>query len=536
MKIYYLYSKDEHMHLNSAGHDYTTAYIPVLAAYMGITVNAISPDALAALSPDDVLFVGAQRIDELPICRVIMLGSGIGKDVTPQTRTQRIFGRYLLNSYRIPLFAELRAPQLVDAKVIAYVDVDGNTVPALVRRGDVFEFCFDLAGSVWFSSDGFEPDPPPSYFYIQRTPDKRPLSDDDEAHGYAYNDMLVGEIEKILRIFGVSAIYRLMPNEDGSAPDMMMNFSGDDDFCGERIMLSATLAMEKLGLPYHINAMTKPSADFAFGKDTFDLLKSHGCEVALHTNFSGSPYSSETVAVQCKKFEKIFGIHPYTNTNHCFVQGGNNAERLRWFDAAGIKADNSKLGDFNPANINSFDICGFGFGSSFPRFSLDDAEHANRAFSTLEIPINYYEPRLYTEDSSTEKLIGYVDGGADYARIVGFFIHPHYLFEGGGGTESTLRALNVVKEHIEHHNYSVLMTTTNRITEFWHERAKTTLEYGENEVHIDTKIPLLLRLPNCLKSDKVYVDGASAKLERKTLKDEYADLVYIPFGEHRVCW
>lgn len=534
MKIYYLRNRDKQKSLNAEGIDYTPAYIPALAAYMGITVHETEEASLDTLCEDDLLFVGAQRIEKLPKCNVILLGGKVGKDVIPQKRVRHIYARYLCGKYRLPLFADISEPTLVNAETLAYAEVNGRSVPALVKSGRAYEFCFDLSASVWFSGDGFEPDPEPQYFYILRTPDKRPLPDGDEAHDFAYNDLLIGEIEKILRKLGIPAVYRLLPNENGTPPDAMMHFSGDDDCSGEKINISAALTMEEFGLPYHINAMINPSVGFIFNKDTYNFLISHGCEVALHTNFCGSPYEAETVELQKKRFEESFGVHPYTNTNHCFIQGGSNAQRLRWFEAAGIMADNGKLGEFDPSDINRFGLTGFGFGTSFPRFSLDDPEHENKPFSTIEIPINFYEPRLYEEESPKAPVTDYIDNGVAHGRIIQFFIHPHYICEGGKQREATLRAIRAIKSHISERGYDVLLTTTNKITRFWQDRARAVLEYSENEIKVYSDTPLLLRLPDFPSKKEVLLDDRNAVISEKTVDGERAYLIYVPCGSHTV--
>ena len=59
MKIYYLRNRDKQKSLNAEGIDYTPAYIPALAAYMGITVHETEEASLDTLCEDDLLFVGA---------------------------------------------------------------------------------------------------------------------------------------------------------------------------------------------------------------------------------------------------------------------------------------------------------------------------------------------------------------------------------------------------------------------------------------------------------------------------------------------
>ncbi|MBE6632098.1 MAG: hypothetical protein E7623_05290 [Ruminococcaceae bacterium] len=88
-------------------------------------------------------------------------------------------------------------------------------------------------------------------------------------------------------------MHTLPPLEDGSIPDLAINFSGDDDASGVEINRTAVYYMESVGLPYHINAMPANDEQFVMDKEIFDELHSHGCEFALHTNFLPYPYSEE---------------------------------------------------------------------------------------------------------------------------------------------------------------------------------------------------------------------------------------------------
>ena len=91
MNIYYLYNTDTRDSSCSAGLDYTPSYIEAIIAYMGITADKISREDLHLIEANDILIVGAERIDTLPCCNIILLGSYIGSDAEPSYREEKIF-------------------------------------------------------------------------------------------------------------------------------------------------------------------------------------------------------------------------------------------------------------------------------------------------------------------------------------------------------------------------------------------------------------------------------------------------------------
>ncbi|MBQ8719499.1 MAG: hypothetical protein IJY65_00520 [Clostridia bacterium] len=528
MKIYYLYDGEEHRRLNSEGLDYTAAYIPQLAKYMGISANPISKGELGGLCRDDILIAVAQKLDTPPDCYTVYFDSA--KDAP--RRTKEVFAHVILGEERLPVFVPFVKPR-TQGKIIAYaVDCDGIEIPAIVKGERSLEFCFDLAATVWFSEDGLLPEKLPGYFYTGRTPDTRPL---DGLGQSAYNDILVGVLEEFLIEAGAAAIWRLPPTDSGTSPDAVMHISGDDDCSSRDFNLSAAKTMFDLGLPYHINAMPNSSRDaFVYDKRDYEKLLSYGCEVALHMNFIGVSYSLESLKTQVDLFTKLHGTHPHTNTNHCFIQNGSTAERLRWFEACGIVADNGKCGHFNPENINAFDLYGHTFGTAFPRFSLDDAEHSNAQLSTMEIPVTYYEPRIYKATDSTEKVVRYVDDMVRYGRFGQFFIHPHYLREGSPEREGALRAISTLRTRAKERGYNISYSTTNKIADFWLARANASVCCDGASISVKCDTPLLVRLPKSFCGKALTLDGADAICQEKYASGEKIYLVFVPAGAHKV--
>lgn len=490
MNIYYYFNEQKRQERNGKGLDYPACYLPAIFKFMGIDAKRFSGQTLYAY---DILFVCAEKTDFTPCCRVITLGT------SPAERIEKVFTH--ING--IPLFVPLeKAPE---GEVVLR---DENGLPAIVKIKNGYHFCFDLVSSVWFSEDGYPTRN--DYFFIGRIPDARPLK--DEFSPPPFNDMLIAFLEDILKEIGVPSVYRLPP-KDGTVPDALIHFSGDDDCTSKDLNIEAAKNMQAYGFPYHINAMVGKSGDFVFDKNTYDELSALGCEVALHLNFAdGYEYSDDTVKNQSALFEKKFGVKPYTNVNHCLIQEGSTANRLRPLSECKIMADNSKLGIFDESNINAFDLCGYGFGSAFPRFVIDDAKHENVPLYTLEIPLTYYEARV--KDGDTSKIKAYIDGAVQSGRIIQFFFHPHYI--SSYYKEKlvwTTDALKFINEYTK--KFNIAFTTTDKIAKFWHARADAKIKTDGECIKVDSKIPIVVSLPPCYKDKMITVDGITATPEIK---------------------
>lgn len=530
MTLRYLLDADRKEKLNAAGFDYTPAYIPALAAYMGIGVTPTSPSELDALTERDILLVGAGDMPKrsIPAGAVILLGA----DAPPLAREPIIYAHYEKGNHKLPLFAPI-LPTEGDFETLARAEVGGNRLPALVRRGKkVYDFRFDLAASVWYSSDGFKCKDIRWYsFPLGRSPDFRPLPL-DQAAPLPYNDLLISELEFILRTLGMPMFHKLAPMEDGSVPDFAFHCSGDDDHTSAFYNLHAAKTMESFGIPYHINLMPQ-GGGFVIDRAQFDEIRSHGCELALHTDFTGCPYTFESQKEQADAFRAAFGCEPVTNVNHCLIQDGSTAERVRRLAACGIIADNGHLGEIDTSDINAFNLSGFGFGSAHPRYTPDDARHANEMIDCAIIPMTYYEPRvdgILERYRIPEKVTDYIDYAASSGGLAQFFFHPHYLAPDNPHTPAAKAAIRLMLSHVEKMGYKVHFTSTNRIAQFWRARRESEIRAEGERILLNCKAPMILRLPT--KPTDLALDGAKIPITEKIIAGESAWLVSLPEGEH----
>ena len=528
MSLYYLQNDIRKSDLNKAGVDYTPAYIPAILAWLGASGTKCSPADLPSLTENDILLANRDDLDGIPdnAGHVILLGG------SAVSREPKIVGHVLFGEERIPLFAPIA--RTADAMEILYMgeDADGEAVPAVVRQSArIWAFCFDLCATVWFSGDGFSDGKGKNGFFIGRTPDTRPVP----AGMYSdrpYNDHLLTILEDILLSLDVPMIARLPLTEDGMLPDFALHVSGDDDYTSAEFNLNAARVTHELGLPYHENAM--PGGDqFIITREQMEEMAALGCELALHTDFLKTPYNAEGQKASADLYRSYFGKKPITNVNHCLIQAGMTAERLRWLAASGIIADNSKLGEIDPSNINAFNLCGFGFGTSFPRYTCDDAEHENQWISCMEIPLNYYEPRIGGQYTDEAQVLNYIDGAAEDGRIAQFFVHPHYFNPANPHSAWSTAALKMAIAYWKEKGYTVCLTSTNRIALFWEKRKNARITKAANGFAVQCDAPVAITLPESAAS--VTVDGEAAPILSRTVTGRARKYVVLPTaGEHKI--
>lgn len=528
MNLYYLWNETRRERENAAGVDYTPAYFPALLAQLGASGHPCTPAEVSELTENDVLLANTDDLPDLAegaYARILFCGGEVHRE-------PGIVGHLLFGEERIPLFAPLRAGMPGGEVLYSGEDGEGQTVPAVVRQNDRFyEFRFDLCATVWFSGDGFSDGEPKNGFIIGRTPDTRPVP----AGMYSdqpYNDHMLMILEDILLSLGVPILYRLPLTEEGTVPDFALHISGDDDHTSADFNLNGARVIHDLGLYYHVNAMPAGTS-FIITPAQREEMAALGCELALHTNFWKRPYSLEVQQESVRIYRDYFGVDPVTNVNHCLIQGGMAAPRLRWLAESGIIADNSKLGEINPANINAFNLCGFGFGTSFPRYTCDDAEHGNALISCMEIPLNYYEPRLGGTYTDPDQILQYIDGAAKDGRIAQFFIHPHYLAPSNPNTAWSTAAVKLAKEHWTEKGYTVCLTSTNRIALFWQARRNAAICAVPEGITVECTVPTALVLPEA--AERVLVDGKEcATVTRKVTGRTRTLAVLAQPGTHRI--
>ena len=533
MGLYYIYDDSVKEKLNSEGKDYTSAYIPALLRYMGATAKRITPGEGSSLRDDDILIVGASDMTPLTFARVIRLGPS-PDEADPVTKTQRIFADGIgEGGTLLPIFVPV-CPSDGSQKTVRFAVQDGDMTPAVTGDESGVCFRFDLCATVWYSGDGFVQDGPKNGCDLKRVPDESPIPRERSGGEFntAYNDELTGWLEEILHSYGVPMLYRLPPDR-GEIPDFALTISGDDDYTSCDFDMNGYKVIHDLGLRYHINMMPS-QGKFMFYGDRLDEVREMGGEIGLHTNFYEVPYTDEGQSAACRLYREAYGdgFGIFTNNNHCLFEDGPCAERLRRLEMNGVVSDNSKLGETDPSDINAYNLRGFSFGSSFPRYTCDDAGHGNRLIECFEIPINYYEPRIggTPKYSKPEKITGYVDDAAKYGRIMQLFIHPHYLWPENPNAPMAVKALETARSYWKSRNYDTLITTVNDISEFWKGRSGSAAERKGDEISLSLDVDAAVILPDEVSG--IYVDGKAAEIKVKTVNNRILKMAVCEKGKH----
>lgn len=528
MRVYYLYDEARRNACCRAGINDTSAYIPALLYFLGVTGEPLAPDALDTLTEKDVLIAVRRELPALP-CTVIDFAPGQPWNQAAEKKwygTVRFAGH---DAPVLPVFAPICPLPGPAEEILAYGAMNGeDTIPVVTRTGKRYTFAFDLPMSVWYSGDGFEQPCGINGFQQVRVPDMRPLPMEFDTKTLPYNDILCGLLRDILSAAGIPMFHTLPPLEDGSVPELALHFSGDDDACSLEINRTAALHMESRGLPYHINAMPRSADRFVMTRAEFADLQAHGCEFGLHTNFYGVPFSAEVQNAQAELFVSIFVTEPVTNVNHCLIRDGSTAERLEWLEALGIIGDNDMLGEVDPDDVNAFNVTGYGFGTSFPRYTCTGADQKNRLIRTIEIANTYYEPRLdpvkYPDETPIRR---YLDISAANGAYAQFFMHPHYFSESFGNQPMVHAALDLIQAHCREKGYRIWYTTTNTIARFWTDRAGSVLQADEDGTYrLKALCPLVIQMPE--NSVKVSADGTELRIMETALYGKTVRLAVIP--------
>lgn len=531
MSVYYLWDEERKKRLNQAGVDDTASYIPALLRMLGVTGEPLKPEELDRLKETDVLLAVRKHLPRLS-CTVITFAKDQDPMDTFEKKMYGIFRCCSPDAQRVPVFAPVytgeRAENQEMGQILAQITTeDGEIVPAWIQRGNQHDFTFDLPASVWYSEDGFVQKGGINGFQAARIPDMRPLPLSYDT-SVPYNDILCRQLQEILSSAGVPALdyLPLMPGEQ--AADFALHFSGDDDATSERINRTAVYYMESLGIPYHINVMPVDEERFIIDKKAYQELKGHGCEFALHTNFYEAAYTEENQKKQAELYHKIFGEEPITNVNHCLIRDGSTAEVLGWLEGLGIIADNGKEGEVDPDDVNAFNLCGYAFGTTYPRYTCSDAASGNRIIETMEIPMTYYEPRYDgNRYPQKEPICRHLDESAANGRISQFFMHPHYFNEEFGNMEAVHGALELITRHCLEKGYQVCYTTTNQLAGFWQNRSKSQItETAPGEYKLRAACPLAIRLPKRIR--KVKCLEMKIKVEEKERRERTEYLAVIP--------
>lgn len=513
MAVYYHYDDAQRQNKNRAGRNFWYLYITEIFDRLGVAAHPLHGSELvsAGLGPADTLFLGTYALSGAEVdaldsaaqngCTLVAFATcgceklfGVERcgEIPQPDDDFGLSGYFRLRKSLIPellpipdggtplpVFSDIAQLKPYGAETAADISLPGGeSVPGLTvyktGKAIAYYFAFDLPKTLWTSSAGKPVSGGSAGLPVSRVPDTRitPLDYDTSV---AFGDYYVYILQSILAGNGEPMIHRLPPC-DGTVPDYLIYIGGDDDATSGEMNLEASEIMSEKNLPYHMNLMQDGSGEFVITREQYELIKSRGHELALHYNFTGGGFTQEGFKAQVEKYVSVFGKLPVCCVGHCLTQEGW-AERCRYQEALGILGDNSKYGEVEPGNINAFNMHGYAFGTAYPFFVRDDWEHGNRRMKFVELPVSYYEPRLYEHDTA-EKLHLCADRSAYFGRMLNLFIHPHYVTGRFNATppgepNPALRAVDEILAYSKDKGYNVMLCGPDRLCKWWHGRAES---------------------------------------------------------------
>ncbi len=545
MAIYYLYNDQYRRETNESGRNYWYCYITEIMNRLGAGAEP-AETADMSFSKNDVLFIGPEQPSEADLkaiarCDGLILIGFAPKNAGPlfgiteegkipqPVNDFEINGMFRMTDQKylpvprfdapLPVVSPVSVIKTCGAEILAFI----GEHPGLTKYGSAYYFAFNLPQTIWTCSAGKPVTEGRNGFNIGRVCDTRIVPADYDTT-VAFGDHYIYILQTILAGAGYPMLHRLPPFEDGTIPDLLLFFGGDDDATSGAMNLEASRIMYERGLPYHMNLMPDINGRFVTTPGEADIIRARGHELAFHYDFayrqSREQFTAEGFSEQLKLFTDAFAFLPVCNVGHCLTHHGW-AERCRYQTALGVKGDNSRLGETDPADINAFGLYGFAFGTSFPFFAYDDFGHENKNLNFTELPINYYEPRLPDGDGTAlQKLHRCIDDAAFFGRTVNFFLHPHYITGLYGSNKSVLNAIDETLSFGKKSNYNIICCGPDKLCLWWHARSGSTLSGHGKRFTVNAAADMIVRIPyteNTGKFPQITANGKNSHYYEKSV-------------------
>ncbi len=393
----------------------------------------------------------------------------------------------LLDSYErataLPVIApafEVTAPDCRElARLLTFFERDTGR-PAITYRnvgdGAALWWAFDLGECLWKMQQGR-----PVYEDFDgdgklRTMDQITTRPWDGSVPYA--DLMTFALRRVLAEHGAVFVHQLPPMPDGTIPDAVIHWGGDDEAASD-VQVPAAEFMAELGLPYHINIM--PDADGVFGlsPEDFDRLKEIGCERSIHFNFITGvehPYAFTQADLkrQLDAYLDTFGEMPICTVFH-WVSWTGWAEPARWLAELGLMGDNNRIHWRYPP-VNPVNRVAYAFGTAFPFHYYDDAAHGNERIDFVCLPITGYEVGHWRGELEPAQLRRAIEHAARWQLTTSIFIHPVRLTE-----QAPRDAVREALAHIDRLGLRALHMGTDELCVWWHERDRSTIDHVQRD-------------------------------------------------------
>ncbi len=582
--VAYLSSEAAHHATNQSGRNYWSAYVEEIGDGLGLTAQAIEPQALAAgtLSGLSALILPAPAgewlssqeraaLQEWVEGGGVLIGFGVegldelfGVQAGRERAEQRddfspssglIYRPDDLTKGAVwplrpdapaPILAPARLCRAADARPLADLcDLTGGPTghaAITVRRvseGLCLYFCFDVAQHMWVAHQGRPVDADYDGDGYFRLSDAIPARNFEPELPYA--DQILFLLRDVLAQTGQPFVSPVPPMAGSGRPADVLLFWGGDDEAAEGTQLGASNWMREVGLPYHLNLMPDKSGRFTVTKAEFDAIKANGHEPSLHYDFQMGydhpyAYSEEEVLQQAQWYEDAFGERAACSVFHwCHWTGW--AEPAEWMLKAGGCADNSRIHRGSPP-LNPTNLLGYVFGTSFPYRFFRDWRGGNRRLPFLSEPITAYECGYDGPSDRTDftHLHRGLEMAVKFHLTIDMFFHPINVFR----YESCRAAVQETLRWLEEHNVSARHMGNDELARWWFARsaAKVTdasVSDAETTFAICCDWPegCVVQVPCCGEPVGVQGPASCEHAFREEPWGRWVD-VAVPSGSHRV--
>ena len=540
-RVFYVADPSAHRRANDRGENHWDAYLPEILDELGVRGRAVDPDGLDVVLDEEgarkVLILGAgdaqcgsverrEALERWIESGGLLIGLmtdglddlfGITGSETVEVEQFTIAGWMSLEGrdeaagivdeqyprVLCPIMSPFRRLKCAEGVSLTEMEAARATgdapevlidpSPAITRcdlgRGSAYYFAYNLAQAVWTYHQG------------------RPVTEDFDGDGYLRSgdamilarspaatvpcaDLLLLILESIIGRAGVPFIHQLPP-DDGVLPDALFHFGGDDEGApGLQTPMSGI--MRGLGLGYHVNVMLRDES-FHFTEEDRATYERNGHEFSLHLNFIDYPDGVEHPAAitegeydrQFRLFVDRYGKTPICVNNHWCRSSG-------WADTARFGAERGALGENHLVHHHSppldpVNLFGTAFGTVYPFFVFDDADHENRRLDFVSVPIGFYEPGSASGEKShpqygqdplrPEEYRRVVDLACRYGWTLNVFMHPTHMSQAKNkGREAVEIMLTRIRELGAH----VIHVGTDALCLWWHARGRTKIESQED--------------------------------------------------------
>lgn len=568
----YIYEDSLRAEANRNGRNYWYAYLPEIFDEMGLRATELPVEAMAetsTLASYKYLFIGSIELNEsqqealrrwisdggvligfairgadglFGICHQATKAqpddeftiSGYGSFPKRSSGTQAAASNphYDYRSALLPIFSPLELvsaenERAVEKAALLNAGRAATGYPSVVNgkigSGETWYFAFDFAQTIWVMHQGRPIDRDYDGDGYYRTGDAIPFSRLHDLE-IPYGDYWMQLLEEILSAAPQPFIHQIPPLADGSVPDLLIHFGGDDE-CTPGIQVKASDYMKERGLPYHMNLMPV-DGKFAIDREAYRAIKNNGHDLSIHFDFVKPHfhYTEADVLEQIELYKEAFGEVPIASVNH-WCTGTGWAEHARWASAGGMKGDNSRAHAFNPP-YNPINQMGYGFGTVYPHFVYDDYKHHNARIPFVNIPIGFFEPRIY--EASMERDIARIHNSVDRAVFFGWtlnmFIHPVYISD-DKENQHCLPALNELLRYLDAKGIKAVHHSTNALCLWWIDRSQTEINDYAAKKSTDGGTVI---------SFEVKTESANGVLVKLPVPDDYLEpIVYSLDRENR---